>query len=75
MMGLPAYFLGNQEAKDAMLVPEVVIFRNPFPVQDFKWKSAEEQKPFTLFSIAICIFAKKECRSELEKRGKLFPSY
>jgi hypothetical protein len=39
------------------------------------WKSAGERKPFTLFSIAICIFAKKECGSELGRKRKLIPSY
>jgi len=33
--GLPAYFLGNQGGKDAMLLPESVILETPAFVQDF----------------------------------------
>jgi len=37
--------------------------------------SRREQKPLTLFSVAICIFAKKECGSELGKKRNLVPPY
>ncbi len=36
MIGLPAYFLGNEGVCDAMLLPEIVIVQNRASVQPFK---------------------------------------
>jgi len=44
-------------------------------MQHFQLKSAEDQKLFTLFSVATFIFAKKEFGSELGKKRNLIPSY
>jgi hypothetical protein len=58
-----------------MFLPVTLISHLRSTIQHFQWKSAGEQKPFTLFSVAICIFAKKECGSELGRKRKLIPSY
>jgi hypothetical protein len=44
-------------------------------IEHLQWRSTEEQTPSALFSVAICIFAKKECGSELREKGKVFPSF
>ena len=63
MVGLPAYFLGNQGGKDTILLPVIEFLQGSLKVQDFIKINKEWEKVFTLLREAIREFCEKSFRS------------